>query len=55
MLNNILCAITALVGIAVIIAEVRSDEERISPYSGFQPGVTCDYELDNTLPPTYTE
>ena len=60
MLNNFFCAIAALAAIAVIVAEVRSDEyDRIPTYSGAQPGAACDYdyefELDNTLPPTYAE
>ena len=56
MLNNLFYAITALAAIAVIVAEVRSDEfDRTSPYSGAQPGAACDYELDNSLPPTYAE
>lgn len=46
--------IVGLAGIAVIAAECCSDEfDRMSPYSGAQPGPHCDYE--NTLPPTYTE
>ncbi|MBR4008172.1 hypothetical protein [Fibrobacter sp.] len=57
-MNNLLCIFSAIVGIAVIAAECCSDEfDRISPYSGAQPGAACeyDYELDNTLPPTYAE
>ena len=55
-MNNFLCIISAIVGIAVIAAECCSDEhDRISPYSGAQPGATCEYDLDNTLPPTDTE
>ena len=58
MLNNFFCVIVTLAAIAVIVAEVSSDEfDRIPTYSGAQPGPACDYEyeLENTLPPTYTE
>ena len=55
-----MCIIAGLLGIAVIVAECCSDEfDRMSPYSGAQPGADCaydyEYELDNTLPPTYAE
>lgn len=58
MLNNFFCVIATLAATAVIVAEVSSDEfDRIPTYSGAQPGAECDYEyeLENTLPPTYTE
>lgn len=59
-MNNLLCIIASIAGIAVIAAECCSDEfDRMSPYSGAQPGAACDYdyehELDNTLPPTLAE
>ena len=60
MLNNFFCIIATLAATAVIVAEVSSDEfDRIPTYSGAQPGPACDYdyehELDNSLPPTYSE
>lgn len=57
-MNNFLCVLASILGIAVIAAECCSDEfDRMSPYSGAQPDCAYDYEdeLDNTLPPTYAE
>ena len=59
-MNNFLCVLASILGIAVIAAECCSDEfDRMSPYSGAQPGAACEYdyehELDNTLPPTLAE
>lgn len=59
-MNNFLCVLASILGIAVIAAECCNDEfDRMSPYSGAQPGAACEYdyehELDNTLPPTYAE
>lgn len=59
-MNNLLCIIVGLAGIAVIASECSLDDfDRMAPYSGAQPGATCDYdyehELNNSLPPTYAE
>lgn len=60
-MNNFMCIIAGLLGIAVIVAECRNEDFDRSPavYSGAQPGAACEYdyehELDNTLPPTYAE